>query len=300
MRVVAALDVGGTLIKGALIDERLRIVTSLEASTRSDLGPEAVVSRIRRKTAELLDRAGEHEVAALGVVVPGFVDSSAGNARYSANIGWHQVPLRALLATDTGRLVALGHDVRSAVQAEVALGQARGVDECAIIVIGTGVAAALISAGHALVGARGLAGELGHVPIRTPGEPCACGGHGCLETYGSAAALTRRYAAATGTTLSPPDIIAMATAGEDPVAARIWSEAISALATGLVMVTLLHDPELLVVGGGLSTAGATLLDPLRELTAARLTWRDAPRIELSSLGGRAGCIGAAMLAWSQL
>jgi glucokinase len=298
--VVVAVDVGGTAIKGLLVDADGQVRGSADRPTPRAEGPDAVVAGIRATVGDLVTTAASagEAVRAVGVAVPGEVDPDAGIARYSANLGWRDVPGTAFTAgVVDGVPVVLDHDVRSAAVAELAVGRARGVAEACLVVIGTGIASVGITRGEPVVGARGLAGELGHVPVRPGGEPCACGQFGCLETYASAAAVARRHRAAGGAALEAHEVVAAAVAG-DVLAARVWDEAVQALGTALVSVTMLTDPELVVLAGGLAEAGDALLDPLRAAVAAGLAWRPPPRIEISPLGGRAGRHGIALRAWA--
>jgi glucokinase len=294
---VVAIDVGGTGIKLALVDGSGVAREQAQLATPVADGPAAVVEAVRGAAAKL----AVPQAVALGIVVPGEVDVAAGVARYSANIGWRDVPLRALLSADLGLPVVLDHDVRAAGLAERTLGRAAGVADCLLVVAGTGIAGVLIAGGATVRGATDLAGELGHIPVYPDGELCACGQRGCLETYASAAAIARRYAARTGAApdaaqpASAADVVA--TRGTDPAAAAVWAEATEALGIALATYTMLLDPALIVLGGGLAAAGDALLEPVREVLAARLTWRPPPRLTLSPLGGRAGLSGAALLAW---
>lgn len=298
MSAVVALDVGGTGIKAVLIDEAGAVGTSLELPTPVADGPSAVVDAVR---AAALKLAGPDVVAA-GVVVPGSVDVASGTARYATNIGWHDVPLRELVSADLGVPVVLDHDVRAAGLAERVLGRAHGMSDCLVVVIGTGIAGVIVSAGTHVRGATDLAGEIGHVAVRPDGEVCACGQRGCLETYASASAIARRYASLAGEAGHPAatarDVIDRKET--DPAAAQVWRDATEALGVALASYTMLLDPQLIVLGGGLSAAGDTLLQPVRAALESRLSWRAAPTVELSPLGARAGVFGAAILGWQAL
>jgi glucokinase len=288
---VVAVDVGGTSIKAALIGERGDVLHRIDVPTPVGDGTPAVVAAIRSAAAEV---AAPGLVAA-GIVVPGVVDVVTGTARYSANIGWRDVPLGALLGEDLGVPVAVDHDVRSAGLAERTLGRAHGVADCLVLVIGTGIAGVIVSGGAHVRGATDLAGEIGHVPVYPDGEVCACGQRGCAEAYASAASIARRYRTLAGRELDAAGVVAAR--ASDPVAAQVWGAATDALALAVVGYTMLLDPELIVLGGGLAEAGAALLEPVQAEVAARLTWRPPPAIEVSSLGSRAGQFGAALLAW---
>ena len=124
--------------------------------------------------------------------------------------------------------VVVEHDVRAAGVAEVVLGSAQGADDCVIVVIGT-ASRGMVSGGRPVHGATGLAGELGHVPVRPGGEICACGQRGCLETYASAGAIARRYVRAGGEPLSSVEIVSRL--GTDALADRVWSEGVEGAAT---------------------------------------------------------------------
>jgi glucokinase len=255
-----------------------------------------VVAAIRQCVRTTVGRIGHgFDVRAVAVVVPGMVDAAAGIARYSVNLGWRDVPLRELLQQDVRVPLVIDHDVRAAGLAESVLGRARGEPDALLVVIGTGVAAVVIAVGQVVRGATGSAGELGHLIVHPGGEPCVCGQRGCLETYGSAGALQRRFAAVGGNGTAAEIVAA---AGTDPVAHRVWQEATDAIGRALAMATVVLDSGLIVLGGGLAEAGAALLEPVRASLAAELGWREAPDVELSSLASRAGRAGAAMLAWA--
>ncbi|MFE7243326.1 ROK family protein [Streptomyces sp. NPDC057580] len=139
-------------------------------------------------------------------------------------------------------------------------------------------------------------GELGHLPTRSGDEACPCGGRGCLETVASAAAVARRYTAATGEPgVTAKDVGERAAAG-DQTAVAVWQAAIEALADGLATAITLLDPERIVIGGGLARAGEPYFGPLRTAVAERLAFQTAPEIVPAELGHQAGCQGAALLA----
>ncbi|HEY0165731.1 MAG TPA: ROK family protein [Jatrophihabitans sp.] len=290
---VLAVDVGGTTIKAAVIDQAGAVLDQAQRPTSPANGPASVVEAVRAATSELV-RPG---VVAAGVVIPGSVEVATGIARYSANLGWRDVPLRDLLAADLGIPVTIEHDVRAAGLAEAALGAAHGVTDCLVVVIGTGIAGVIRSAGVTLRGATDLAGEIGHIPVYPNGEPCACGQRGCLETYASAAAIARRYRALGGDAGALDAREIAAREATDATARQIWAEATDALGVALATYTLLLDPGSIVLGGGLAEAGDRLLVPVRAALTERLTWREPPSVSVSALGSRAGQLGAAILAW---
>jgi glucokinase len=299
--LVIGVDVGGTTIKAALLDSEGLEYGRSKRPTPRHLGPDAVVATTIDIIAELRARVPEAgRVGAVGLVVPGVVDPQQGIAVYAANIGWRQLHLRQIVAEAVGLPVVLDHDVRAAGLAELELGAGRGLQDVLYVALGTGVAAAVITRGEVVAGATDRAGELGHLPVFPDGEPCACGQRGCTETYASAAALSRRYTAASGTSDVPAhDVISRAAAG-DALADAIFNDAITALGRALVHYVLLMDPELILIGGGMSASGAALLHPLTREVQAGLAWRPAPTILIGQFAGDAGRRGAALLAWRAL
>lgn len=284
---VIAIDVGGTVLKGARCTAG-GAPAVLRRATPSD--PAAAVTAVRELAAALRGP----RTAAAGVVTPGIVDAAAGVVRYAANLGWRDVPLRRLLEADLGLPVALEHDVTAAALAELTMTPDDG--DLLFVAVGTGIAAAHVLDGRARRGASGPAVELGHIPVHPDGRTCACGQRGCLETYASAAAIAGGYAGVGGDPTLDAAAIA-ARRGVDALAARVWQEAVEALALGLATATLLLDPHVVVLGGGLSGAGDALVAPLRTALAARLTWRLPPHVRVTALGADAGRRGAALLAW---
>jgi glucokinase len=304
VRHVIALDVGGTGMKAALVGADGALLYEARRATGRERGPDAVVASILRFAADLLalgeERYGVRAEAA-GVAVPGIVDPEAGVAVYAANLGWRDVPLRALLGERLGGLpVALGHDVRTGGLAEGRVGAGRGADRFLFVPLGTGIAGAIGIDGAIEAGAHGCAGEIGHVVVRPGGPACGCGQRGCLETLASASAVTRAWAEASGDPDADAADCAKAVASGDPRAVRVWQEAVDALADGLVTALTLLDPRTLIIGGGLAEAGETLFTPLRAAVEERITFQRPPAIVPAALGDTAGCLGAGLLAWDLL
>jgi len=297
-RVVAALDVGGTSTKGAIVDADMRVVHELRWTTPRRAGPVAVVDSIREHVAELVELidASDHECVATGVVVPGVVDEARGLAIHSVNLGWWDLPLAAMLDDRSGRPVALGHDVRAGALAEHRLGAGRGATGMLFMPLGYGVAGAIIADGRLLL-SGGYAGEIGHLVVEPDGDACGCGRHGCLESVASAVSIGRRYAARAGREQATAAEVADLVRAGDPIARIVWAEAVGALAFAIGVAATLVAPEVVVIGGGLSLAGELLLEPLRAAVPAWLSFQPLPRIVGAALGDRAGCLGAAMLAF---
>ena len=293
---VLAFDVGGTDIKSALFDAEGRALGLRRTPTPTADGDRtpALLDRLQVLAAQLSDEHPDVTPRAAGLVVPGIVDAAAGVGVFASNMGWRDAPLRALAAERLGLPVAFDHDVRAASWAEHELGGARAYDDAVILVIGTGIAGALLVGGRPYT-AGGYAGEIGHSPI-ADGPGCPSGARGCLEAAASAGAIARRYREATGTTPDgAKDVIARAAAG-DRVAADIWDSALDALTLSLAQLTAVVAPEAVVIGGGLSRAGGALFDELRTRLAARLSFHRLPALVPAELSGNAGLIGAALRA----
>ena len=288
---VVALDVGGSAMKGAVLNERGRVVAFHRWPTPTSDGPDTVVGAVMGAVDELL-RYAEGAVA-IGLAVPGLVDDLAGVALHSENIGWRDVPFRELVAERSGLPVGFGHDVRAGGLAERTLGAARGVDDVLFLPIGTGISGAMYVAGDLIK--NKYAGELGHIDVGS-GEPCACGARGCLETAASGASIAKRYNRATGGSAAGAQEVLTLMAAGDQAAAVVWDRALDALARALATYTSLLAPELIVIGGGLSGAGEVLLEPLRRRLRELLVWQREPRIVAAVLGENAACLGAGLLA----
>lgn len=312
VQYVLALDVGGTGMKAALIGTGNELLHEARRSTGRERGPEAVVAGILDFAAELRAEGVRQygtEPSAAGVAVPGTIDEEHGVAVFSANLGWRDVPMRALLGERLGRgrdtrlpplPVALGHDVRTGGLAEGRIGAGDGVDRYLFLPLGTGIAGAIGIGDRVEPGAHGSAGEIGHIVVRPDGPPCGCGQRGCLERLASASAVGAAWAAACGDPDATAADAAAAVAAGDPRAERVWADAVDALATGLVTGLTLLDPRTLIIGGGLAEAGDTLFVPLREAVREKVTFQPLPTIVPAALGDAAGCLGAGLLAWDLL
>lgn len=308
-KTVVALDVGGTTMKGALVatgsqsghGPGAEVHVRRSYPTGVEHGAAAVVDRIGTAFEELAGAAPELDLpapAAAGLAVPGIVDEERGIAVVAANLPFDAEPLVDKLTGRLGIPVVLGHDVRAGGLAETVLGAAAGADNALFLPLGTGIAAALIVDGRPLA-ADGYAGEIGHVVVEPDGEPCPCGGRGCLERVASAAGVARRYAALSGSqTAGAEGSIAVAAKVRegDELARQVWDEAVDALARVLHTAVSLLGPEVVVIGGGLAEAGDLLLEPLTTRLEAALSFQRRPRLVRATLGDQAGCLGAALLA----
>ncbi|MFC7933052.1 ROK family protein [Streptomyces cinereoruber] len=300
MRHVIALDVGGTGMKAALIGlDGTPLYEEWRPAVR-ERGPEAAVESALRLAEDLrtLGRTRFGATAeAVGVAVPGAVDTERDTTAHTAGPGRHDVPLRELLSRRLdGMPVALGHGARAGGLAEGRLGAGRGVGRFLFVSLGTGITGAIGIDGRVEAGAHGRAGELGHVVVRPGGPACGCGGRGCLETLASAAAIGRAWAATSGDPSADAADCARAVDAGDETACGVWRAAVAALADGLLTAVTVLNPRTLIIGGSLAEAGDTLLTPLRVAVAERVTFQRLPTIVPAALGDAAGCLGAGLLA----
>jgi len=284
---VLAIDIGGSTVKAARYDRDGQVLQAARVPTPPP-------SRLADEVSDLARRLCGPHTAAVGVVAPGVI--SDGVLRYAVNLGVRDLPLRDLVSETVALPAVLGHDLAAAALAESA---AAGRD-LLFVGLGTGIAAALVASGQPWRGARGLAGELGHVCVVPGGELCGCGQRGCLEVYASAAGIARRYAARPGSAAGLDAAGVLGRSATDPVAAAVWAEAVEALSQALATAVLLLDPAVVVLGGGLAQAGPALFEPVRAGLRARLRWRPAPELRPALLGVDASRAGAALLAWRLL
>ncbi len=290
---VIAIDVGGTSTKGELVDGDGLVLARVRRQTPK--GDEALTVVAEVGDTLLAQATGLHtDVAGAGVVAPGLVDAARGIATYSSNIGWRDLAMTAPLSERWSVPVRLANDVAAAAVAEMRQGAGRGETHVAFVVVGTGIAAALVADGRLVTGAHGEVAEIGHLPVRAA-NPCACGADGCLETVASASSIARAYAARSGVAVAgAADVVARL--DSDPVAREVWQEAIDALADAISLLALVANPALVVIGGGLGLAGHDLVAPLTAAVRARTRVVEPPRITVAELGDRGGVVGAALLA----
>ncbi|MFQ4148573.1 ROK family protein [Arthrobacter sp. LAPM80] len=295
--VVLAFDIGGTDMKSGIIlgdlaqgDVQVRDVQRHPTPLEAGRTGESVCGRIVELTAVYRAAHPELVISAVGVTVPGIVDEEAGVGVFSANLGWKNFPFTATLTEALGLPVGFGHDVGMAGEAEFRLGAAVGKKDVLIMVIGTGIAGAVLCDGSRVAGG-GYAGEIGHAMVPAPDGSLAI-----MESLGSAGAIARRYTEATGTAVSGArDVLALAAEG-DAAAKTVWKDAIDALAFSIAQCVSILGTETVVLGGGLSMAGAVLFEPLAARVDELLTFHRRPEYLHAALGENAGLIGSALKA----
>lgn len=293
MKYVAAIDIGGTSIKSALVNENLEILTTVAV-------PTPINDTTGLKTVNVINDlvqnfSNQQKVSAIGLGVPGSVDQSLGRSRWSGNMQWKDLPIRDLLIEKTHLPVAFGHDVRAGGLAEQRSGAAKNFYNAIFISIGTGISAALTIDG-VIRDVNGFAGEIGHLDVGAPYD-CVCGRRGCLEAVASALAISRAYEIHTGEKDISAEAVLKLVVNEDPIAIQIWRDATMALSRVCEILIAILSPEIIVFGGGVSQAGLLLLDPIAKELKENLTFQRIPELRIAAFGTQAGTIGCAMLAF---
>ena len=292
---VVGVDVGGTSIKAALINIAAPDVLLRRLDAPTPLGGadgvlDVIVPMVQRLAAD-----APKPVSAVGLAVPGVVDEEAGRTVFAAVIDWPDTPIASMLSHRVGLRVGFGHDVRAAGSAEWQLRSGQDVSELMVVCLGTGIGAAVVSGG-VLLRADGYAGQLGHVVVDPAGPACGCGQRGCLGRLASASAVAEAYARASGSAVTGADQVADLVRAGDPVAARVWAEAIGHLVETLLLALTIFGSERIVLTGGLGGAGELLAAPVRRGLLDRITFHRAPEVVAGRFGRDAGLVGAGLLA----
>ena len=294
-----ALDIGGTKIAAGLVDPVGSLVHAVKLPTPNHLGAEEVWATVQDVITQTIAVAGGG-VDAVGIASAGPIDVEAGTVSPINIAAWRGFPLRDRVAAAVpGLPVRLAGDGVCMALGEHWRGAGRGAGFLLGMVVSTGVGGGLVLDGVPYHGRTGNAGHVGHVVVELDGQPCSCGGHGCVETVAAGPWMTR-WALANGWTAPPgADAMALAEAADagDAVALRAFRRGATALAAMIASVAAVCDLDRVVVGGGVAKSGRTLFDPLEAALAgyARLDFIRGLRVLPAALGGDAGLIGAAAL-----
>jgi len=305
------IDLGGTNVRGGVVDGDGVIVADRRAATRPGASWSELVTAIVGLVRSL---AADHpDTRAVGVGAAGLV-SREGEVRYAPNIpGMRRAPLRAALTEELELPVFVDNDANAAAHGELVHGAARGARYALVITLGTGIGGGIIARERVIRGAHGFAAEIGHFQIDPDGPVCACGERGHWEAFASGSALGRmgRERAADGKCRAvvalcggDPDAVEGIHVGDaaqagDAEALELLSEYAALVAVGLAGLANILDPDRIVISGGLVELGDTLFTPLREAFADRIEGSEyRPHVDIvpAELGHRAGVIGAAALA----
>ncbi len=307
------IDVGGTGIQAGVIDDSFRILAEESIPTRTSDPFADQVARIAGCVKSVAAKAGltMEQIVSIGIGIPGIANAATGEIIKCTNMGWYHVPFRNEFMKHTSIPVFIDNDANVAALAESVAGVSADSSSSVFVTIGTGIGSGIILNGRIWSGFHGIGGELGHVIFDLDGVPCTCGNKGCLERYCSATALIRM--AREAISLHPETLMMKMISGDvsrleartvidaarqsDPLASEVYAQYIDQLAQAFANIVNFLDPEVIVIGGGVSKAGNFLLDPLRREFPKYVIYNDQPmpEIKLAILGSEAGIIGAAML-----
>jgi glucokinase len=310
-RYAIGIDLGGTNIKFGVVSPAGRIVRRARIPTLAAAGPRKA---LRRVVAVIRNLARHHDIGQVGIGAAGLVDHRHGIIRLPPNLpGWDGTPVREIIEKATGIPTHAGNDVNACVLGEYLFGAGRGRRDIFCLTLGTGIGGGIVANGRLVIGANHAAGEIGHTTIFPDGQMCKCGSRGCLECYASAEYIVQRAVALLRTlgskvksrslirkyTRNRPEtlttkIIARAAQRGDPLAIDVVRETGYYVGLGIANVIHLLDPEVVVVGGGVSGFGKPLLTAIQATVDERIArfagWK--LEIRLTELGEDAGVLGA--------
>ena len=309
------IDVGGTNVKIALVDDNGKIIYSNSVPTYAKMGYEYTVNNIKQAIKDLMKETNTtpSDIEGIGFDFPGQVDCKTGVVKLAPNIpGWVNVPIAQMIEDEFHIPTRIDNDVRCAALGELKFGAGRGCENFICITVGTGIGSGIVINGKVVRGATNAAGELGHIKLQMNGGPiCGCGDTGCLEAFASGPAIVamaqeyikggkstkfREMAAVEGGEITPY-MVAKAAEEGDPVAKRIFEIVGEYIGIGLTSVINLLNPERVIIGGGVAESGELLLGPIRKTIKERamVVAGNAVEIVPAQLGNSAGVIGARML-----
>jgi glucokinase len=319
-RAAIGVDLGGSHVMAAVVDDTGEIHAKFEHDI-DDHAPAAVVDALAGVVKSAIGST-KHDVMGIGIGSPGNIDPASGTIRYSPNFGWQNVPLGPRVRDVFPKYeVFVGNDARCATLGEYVHGVGQGTQDFVLLTLGTGIGGGIVAHGALALGYQMGAGEIGHHTIRPDGGfICACGKVGCFEAQASGTALLRHaFRLAPSFPRSglldpqpPKDAadarpwrerlgskkIRKAAQAGDQHALAAWNAFCDDLALGLSNVIAFVNPEVIALGGGVSSAGDFLLDRVKPLVEARTTMvpRGTTRIVRATLGNDAGAVGAATAA----
>jgi glucokinase len=306
------IDIGGTKVAGGVVAPDGTILDTARRST-----PGRSVSAAEDAIADVVDElAARHggPLVGVGVGAAGWFDRTGDTVLFSPHLAWRNQALRKELDGRLERPLWVGNDADAAAWAEYRYGAARGSDLALVITLGTGIGGGIVLDGRLQRGAHGVAGEWGHMRVVPDGRLCACGNRGCWEQYASGTALghTAREVAQNSPAAAADlldrvggdadrltgEVVATAARAGDPLANELICEVGAWLGQGIADLSAVLDPEVVVIGGGVSVLGEMVLAPARERLERALPgrgFRPGPRVVAAQLGAQAGLVGAADL-----
>ncbi|QSO48190.1 ROK family glucokinase [Alicyclobacillus mengziensis] len=308
------IDIGGTSVKTALVDSQGTILVQQSFDTGDNRGENFIAVRIAQVLSELKDKLTKNgqdnlEVRGAGVGIPGFLDLDTGMVAEAVNLGWVNVPFQRMLEDQIGIPVSMENDANLAALGEAFAGAGAGHRVVLCATVGTGIGGGIVVDGVLHRGVNGMAGEIGHLVVqREGGVPCNCGHNGCLETLASATAIVRtaREQQAKGKLpqdtpiIEAKDVFDLADSGH-ATARQVIADAAEWLGYGLSLAAITLNPDVIVIGGGVSKANERFLVPMQRAferySLSRVS--EVAHVRAATLSNDAGVIGAARLAQQQ-
>ena len=294
--MILSIDIGGTAVKMGLVDETGAIHARHEASVCYDQYQTPILTTVLREAKAFLARENA-AIEGIGVSATGQVDDQLG-----AVIGtngkiphYEGSPIKQEMEAAFGVPAFVLNDANAAALGECFAGRAKGMSNVLMITLGTGVGGGIVLGGRIFGGTRGIAGELGHIPLYADGIPCACGSRGCYESYAATTALVRLAKEATGEAEMNGRIVFERAGRGDSVMLRVLDRWIGDIAAGLVGLIHTFNPQMVLIGGGVSAQEKLLINPLRErvIKTCMPRFGECLQLEAATLGNDAGIIGAA-------
>jgi glucokinase len=299
-KYIIGLDLGGTVTKIGLFNFQDRLLRQTSLVTQKFPTRNSLISAICKEIDMLISQAKCQRrcIKAIGMGLPGLIDSSRGLVYYFPNIdGWKNTPIKKIFEAKLGIPVFADNDVNLMTLAEFKRGAGRGAKNLICITLGTGVGGGLIINGELYRGSKLAAGEIGHVPIEFNGLNCNCGGQGCLEAYVGNKNLIKLAKKDFGKRITLETLEKKAKAG-NKLALKIWRQAGERIGSALTGVINLLNPERVIIGGGVAKAGDVLFNSIRKTVKnnAMPVQAKAVKILPSKLGYNAGLLGAVIFA----
>ena len=294
--MILSIDIGGTAVKMGLVDHAGAIHARHEASVCFDHYQTPILTTVIREAQAFLARESA-QIEGIGVSATGQVDDRAG-----AVIGTNgKIPhyegsqIKRDMEAAFGVPVFALNDANAAALGECFAGRAKGVQNVLMVTLGTGVGGGIVLGGKIFGGTRGIAGELGHFTLYQDGPRCPCGKRGCFESYAATTALVRRAKEATGEADMNGRIVFSRAADGDQAMLAVLSAWIDDIAAGISGLVHIFNPQMVLIGGGVSAQEALLIAPLRErvLRSVMPRFAECLQLEAATLGNDAGMIGAA-------
>ncbi|HAJ98125.1 MAG TPA: glucokinase [Ruminococcus sp.] len=314
MKYYIGIDLGGTNIVAAVVDEEYNIITKASTKTNRPRPAEAIADDMAAMAIKAVEDAGltMEQIEWVGVGTPGIANSQTGIIEFSNNLGFENTPMADLIRKHIDKPVYIENDANAAAYGEYVAGAAKGAKNAVCITLGTGVGGGIIIDGKIYAGSNFGGAEIGHTVISLDGPQCSCGRKGCFEVYSSATGLIRmtkekmdevpdsklhKITAERNGKVSARTAFDAMRQG-DKAAKEVVDFYIKALAAGITNTINIFQPDVLCIGGGVCNEGDPLLLPMKELVKKEVYTRNSPKnteIVIAKLGNDAGLIGAAFL-----